>query len=1140
MASTTIYANKGARIALNGSTSLGAGASDYLPVGLYSGYKYRSLVAFSYSFTGWTGISGATLHLRTSGQFYVAFGSDPDIYVSRQTSNWSEGSSSGLSGSNAVEWSNQPSITSTNRATLDVSTAENTWVTVDITALMQDALAAGVFYGLTIMAVDETTATDVTEFYSDDTTSKPYISITYTTNSAPNAPTGLTPTGDTTQHTLLPTLAGTFSDPDAGDSLSGVQIRVYADDGTTLKWDSGTLTASGSSFSKVYAGPALTGNTFYRWQARTKDAAGAWGAYSALQRFKVNSVPTAPSLSISGSASDQTTLTPSLIFTHNDADATDQNMLGYHVIVYRSSDGSVMWDTGDVSVSATHTKTLTYAGAALSWQTAYNWKARTKDSNGAWGSYSSNATFTTHTTSTPTGLSPTGSAIASSLTPTLVAGRGSSGDTLASAEVEVYASNGTTLIWASGTFTAGVTATGFSKVYAGSALSSATTYKWRARVTGAIGGTSAWSALQTFITPDTNTPTITTPIGPGITDLTPDMTFTRGVNFNRHELFVYADDGTTLLFSDTPSTYTATGSKTVTYAGTALAYGETYKWKVRVSADGGTNWTSFAGLVAFETDVAGIPTLTAPIDDSWETTLTPTFTGDTESAEVISTYRILLYASDQTTLIWDSGDLAGSGTSFSKVYNGSTALTKGAQYFWQAKYAKSGPVPGGYSALQSFHVNADPSAPSNMNPAPGAVVADTLTPDFKATFEDDDVTEWGDTPSVYDVEVYRASDDTLMHALTDSSALETGENTLTRAAEGTALSYEVEYYWRARYTDSKSAAGTWSPTRIFKPSQSPTATATAPGATITSPSFDVTWTFSSPSGKTQKSYRVVVTRTSDDVVIYDTGVVLSAATSWTMPTGYLLNTVEYNFVVTLTDTDDLSSSDTATTTADWTAPAAPANFSAATDPDTSTVILTWDVSALDPADFSFYEVYRRVVGDETFTPYATVIDQNTTEYVDQYAANGVTYDYKVTQFQHVPGDVDLESEEESIASALLDVDLWFVVGADGSAAHSFELPVYQEGHQQPVQQEVFEPLGSTRKKTARGNVLGNEGTLDMTFTKDERETAKARLLYLAETQGPHILKSPFGDVWQVEFAGPVIKYTPGGHMAVTLAWIEVA
>ena len=1143
MPSTTIYANKGTRVARRSSDGweAGSGASNYLPVGLYGGYLYRTLLGFSYSFTGWTAISSATLNLRTSTQFYVAFGSDPDIYIQRITESWSEGTSGDLSSGNATHWGNMPNRVSTNQATLDVSTAESDWVSVDITALMQDALAAGVFYGLNLRAVFEDDGEDVTEFYSDDTTSEPYISITYSTNTAPNAPTSLSPTGDEVKNTLTPTFSGTFSDPDAGDSMSAYQIVVYEDDGTTLKWDSGTIVTLGypTTFSKQYTGSSLTGNQFYKWKARTRDAAGTWGAYSALQRFKANSTPTAPTRSISGTASDLDDLTPVLYVTHNDADATDQNMLGYRVIVYRDSDDSVMWDTGDTSVSATRTLSLTYAGAALSWATDYYFKARTKDSNGAWSPYCSTYAFSTHQTGAPVFLSPGGGAIADSLTPTLTAKRASTNDSFASAEIEVYESDGTTLKWSSGSFTSGVTSSQITKVYAGSALTAGSTYKWRCRATGATGGTSDWSDIRTFVAPDATAPTAESPIGFGIADLTPDFQFSRSTAFDAYQLIVYEDDGVTQVWDTGTVAMTSATSKTVTYAGPALSWGETYVWKVRVSSTGGSVWSPYSGSPEFQTGDAGTAVLTAPTEGSWETTVTPTFTGDTEGGETIATFRILLYASDGTTLIWDSGELAGSGTSFSKVYNGSSALTKGSQYVWKARYSKTGGIPGDYSATRTFHINADPTAPSGLSPAAGAIV-DSLTPDFYATFNDADISAWGDTPSEYEVEVYRVSDDTLMHSLSKTVGLEVGQNSVARAAEGTALSFEVEYSWRARYTDSKAAAGTWSSLRVFKPSEPPTVTIDTPTTTLASPAFSVSWSYASPGSKAQSKYRVVVTRSSDSVTIYDTGEVNSTAASWDMPSGYLLNGETYDVIVTVWDVDGLSAEDSVNALADWTAPAAPADFSAAADPATSTVHLRWTASALDAEDFSYYAVYRREVGEDSWTPYAVITTQSTVEYDDQFAANGVLYDYKVTQFQHIPGDVDLESEEESIASAILDVDEWFVVGADGAEDHCFELPVYQEGHQKPVQQEVFEPLGSRRKKSARGNVLGNEGTLEMTFTKDERDDAKRRLEYLAETAGPHILKSPFGDVWQVEFAGPVYKYTGAGHMTVTLAWIEVA
>lgn len=1138
MPSTTIYANKGTRVARRSSDGweAGAGASDFLPSGLYSGYLYRTLLGFSYSFTGWTSISSATLNLRTSTQFYVAFGSDPDIEVRRVTSSWSEGSSSDLSSSNSTTYGNQPNSTTSGSVERDISTSEQDWVTVNITEIMQAALAAGVFYGLSIRAVDESSSTDVTEFYSDDTSSKPYIEITYSTNTAPNAPTGLTPGSDSIVNTLTPTLAGTFSDPDDGDSLSGIQIQVYEDDGTTVKWDTGTVSAAGATFSKVYSGPALTGNTFYRWRARTKDTAGAWGSWSGHERFKANSTPTAPTVAMDGTPSDEVTLTPTLFITHVDPDATDQDLLGYRVVVYRTSDSSVMWDTNDVSTSATRTLSLPYAGAALSWQTDYFFKARTKDSNGAWGPYSASFAFATHTAGIPTSLAPTGGAVTGSVTPTFTGVRSKTNDSLTAVEIEVYESDGTTLKWSSGSIATG-SPTGFSTIYAGSALTGSADYKWRARVTSSVGGTSAWSTLQTFQAPDTNAPTTTSPVGTGIADLTPNMTIDRSIAFIDHEIEVYEADGTTLLWTSAPSTYASTTSKTVTYAGPALDWATEYKWRARVSVDGSV-FSTWSGLASFETDKAGIPTLTNPSDGEWETTTTPNFQGTTEASETIDTFRIILTDSAGTE-VWDSGDIAGSGTTFSKTYDGGSTLVPGATYYWRASYV-SGGVPGEFCVPQYFHINASPSTPLSLSPAAGAVVADDLTPDFYATFADLDVVAWGDTPSKYEVEVYRVSDDTLMHTLEKTASLTASQNSTARAAEGTALSYEVEYSWRARYTDSKGAIGPWSTLRVFKPSESPTATIVTPVATLTAPAFTVDWDFSSPSSKAQAQYRVIVQRDEDGVVVYDTGLVASADTAWEMPAGYLLNGVTYDFTVYAYDSDGLVDTDTVTSLADWEAPPAPANFSAAVDPSTSAVILTWDASTLDAEDFAYYSVYRRVVGDESWTPYADITNQSTTTLVDRLAANGVLYDYRVTQLQHVPGDVDLESEEESVASAILDADEWFVIGADGTDDHSFELPVYSEAHQKPVQQEMFEPLGSTRKKSARGNVLGNEGTLDMTFTKDEREDAKRRLGYLADNAGPHILKSPFGDVWQVEFSGPQFKYNGAGHMSVTIAWVEVA
>lgn len=1154
MATTTFYCNKDSRIAYRNSDGweAGSGASDFLPVGLWTGYKYRTLLGFSYSFSGWTSLDSATIYLRTSTQFYVAFGSDPDIYIERITSSWSEGTADALSSSNAVTWANQPSATTSNRVTKDVSTVEVTEISADITALMQDAFAAGVFYGIRLRAIDETSEVETTEFYSrNNTTYRARIVVTYSTNTAPNAPTSLSPTGSAVVHTLTPTFTGSFSDPDAGDTMSGVEIQVVNDSETATMWSSGMLTASGTSFSVAYAGTALAGNTYYKWRARTKDQDGAIGAWSVYQRFKANSVPSSPGVSLQESpTSDIMTLTPTFQLTHSDPDTTDTQAYKYQIIL-ETSGGAQIWDTGEVAITPATSISRTYNGPALNWQTSYRWKARTQDSNGAWGAYSTYQTFTTHTTAVPVSLAPTGNATASSTTPTLTGSRGDTNDTLVSAQVQVYADDGTTLIWDSGTFTAGVTSTSFSKVV-GTVLTDSTYYRWRARVTGSAGGTSAFSALQRFFVPAATVPNQTAPLGPGITDTTPDFTFTRATSFDRHTLDLYSQDDNfvTPIWSDAPVAYAATTSKAVT-SGVTLTYGKRYRWRVRVSADGGVNWSDYAGPSEFTMDKALPPVLTSPIDNAWLTTLTPTLQGNTQNAETISTFRIILYGEDQTTVIWDSGDLAGSGSSFSKVYDG-PALTAGARYFWKATYAKTGGIPGDYSPLEDFHINIAPNGPVNRTPATGYVYADDaspIAPTFEAEFSDGDKATWGDFPTKFEVEVARNSDGVVMYTLERTAALSGGTNAMTDGdvnvtkvigPGGANLTTNVEYRWRTRYTDSKSAVGMWSASNVFKPSQAPSVTVTAPGATVTSPSFTASWSFSSPLGKLQTAYRVRVVRNADGVQLYDTGKVFSSATTTEVPAGYLQNGVTYGVYVRVWDTDDLVSGEAVQlTTASWTAPDAPSDFSAVDDPTTSSVLLTWTASNLPPQEFSLYQIYRREQSDASWTAYATVTSQSVTLYRDYFAAHGILYDYAISVFKLVPGDVDLESPLSSVASSILDPDAWWVVGADRADDHIFELPVFRAPFREPIQQEVFEPLGSRRKTVIRGRVLGAEGTLELTWKDGEVRDARRRMAYIRDARGPHILKSPFGDVWLVEFSGPDKDYLPAGHLGSKLAWTEV-
>lgn len=231
---------------------------------------------------------------------------------------------------------------------------------------------------------------------------------------------------------------------------------------------------------------------------------------------------------------------------------------------------------------------------------------------------------------------------------------------------------------------------------------------------------------------------------------------------------------------------------------------------------------------------------------------------------------------------------------------------------------------------------------------------------------------------------------------------------------------------------------------------------------------------------------------------------------------------------------------TSSITTSWAPPAAISGFSATVVEESSYIQLNWSASTLADVDFSRYEVMRRLAGTTEWEIIRSESSKSITEWRDVYTGQGVAYEYKIVQYKIVPGDVPLVSGDGDIATAALESDVWFVIGGeDAYGLWSFELPVNAESHTRPIQQEVFEPIIGSRKKVVRGNVLGYEGSLSLAYLTTERSTAKTQLKYLAENSGPHLLKSPFGDVWRVEFDAPTYKYTGGGHMQVELGWVEV-
>jgi hypothetical protein len=762
----------------------------HLPVGRFDpaggdDLLSRSFLYFPIDFTGMDEISNATLyvHMRSQSSWHCRATNSFTVHAARMTSDWGEGQSGGEAiwpGGQTWNWDNRANAYTTSGQASWTGTRSHDFKTWDITAIAQAWRSGQPNYGIQLRAASETDHTRSNDFMDrqSGTSVRAYVVITYNTNNAPNAPVNLTPTGGTLVNTLTPTFAGTRSDPDAGDYIRGYQIQAVNDAQTSTLWDSGQVSVSGSptTFSRAFGtGGTLTsslvGNTFYRWRARTWDKENVVGPWSAYQRFKVNSAPLSPTVTIEQTPiNDLLTLTPTVRLTHRDPDPSDSNAFGYRIIVeteFGLNAGSTVWDTGDTDISGAPLSSVTRTLPTLAWGTGYRVRARTKDSNDSWGPYSANLSFATHTPGVPIDLSPTAGQVWPSLTPTFSGSRAASADTIQSYQIQVFQSDGITLVWDSGTQTSGIVGgQSFSRIYAGPALSFNTQYRWRARITTQYGIT-AYAPLQVFNTvADATIATPTAPVGTGIPSLTPTFTGTRTSSaFNAFQIQLYpgastdTNLGTAINDTGTVSQASATSFSRV-YNGAALVWNTTYKWRVRVSADGGTTWSGWSGLVQFSTNAAGVAVLISPTQDNsyWITAFTPSFSVGRSGSDVIDLLQVEVYNASGTALIWNSGWVnVTDDTTASVTYSGSP-LNGGTVYSWRARYQNTIGPTGPWSALGAFRVNAAPDIPTNLKPAPGTVQT-SLFPTFEASFSDADVASMGDYPSLWEIELANAITD---------------------------------------------------------------------------------------------------------------------------------------------------------------------------------------------------------------------------------------------------------------------------------------------------------------------------------------------------------------------------------------------
>jgi hypothetical protein len=276
------------------------------PVGLWivapNSYTFRAYLRFTLDFSGMVSISSAILYMRTTGEVHVGRGSGPTIRVRKLTAtlNNTQGSSAEGSWSGSASPHAWVSSTTTDQsAATNMVDADNTWDTVDITAIAQAWLAGGTNYGIEVKAENEGTEADTWEFYSKDSSYDPYVLVTYTTNTAPTSPIEMTPTGGAIASSLTPTLHFKHADPQS-DDMSSYDLQVSTDStfASVTHWNISAQTTGKSGtppnvvVDRTYAGTGLTNGSTYYWRARTKDPGGLTGPWSAAQQFKAPALPT--------------------------------------------------------------------------------------------------------------------------------------------------------------------------------------------------------------------------------------------------------------------------------------------------------------------------------------------------------------------------------------------------------------------------------------------------------------------------------------------------------------------------------------------------------------------------------------------------------------------------------------------------------------------------------------------------------------------------------------------------------------------------------------------------------------------------------------------------------------------------------
>lgn len=172
-------------------------------------------------------------------------------------------------------------------------------------------------------------------------------------NAAPNAPTGLNPSGSNTiDLTVTQRFSWTFSDPNAGDTQSKFDLQYRIGTGA---W----TTVTQSTPNAYYDMPANTLSAAnYEWQVRTYDSSAVVGPWSASAFFTASTPPSGLSITAPTSGSTVGTSTGTITWSDSAQDSYQVRKVADNAGAADTS--TIYYDTGEVVSSTARNAALTF------------------------------------------------------------------------------------------------------------------------------------------------------------------------------------------------------------------------------------------------------------------------------------------------------------------------------------------------------------------------------------------------------------------------------------------------------------------------------------------------------------------------------------------------------------------------------------------------------------------------------------------------------------------------------------------------------------------------------------------------------------------------------------------------------------